>query len=91
MTCLSATERKGSFNEVALGLTPRQVAREAKRCFTCSGTVEVTKRRCIGCGLCVSACPVKAIKLGRRPDYETAEYPESFVSLIETMHDEISG
>ena len=30
----------------------------------------VFKERCIGCGLCISTCPVSAIRLVRKPETE---------------------
>jgi len=36
---------------------------------------EVVPERCIGCGLCISACPTEAIRLLRRPASEIAPPP----------------
>jgi len=38
-------------------------------------SVAVVNERCIGCGLCVSACPAEAIKLVRRDEGEIAYVP----------------
>jgi electron transport complex protein RnfB len=34
--------------------------------------------RCIGCGLCVSACPDQALSLMRKPDEEVPALPSTF-------------
>lgn len=57
------SERKGSFNEVVLGLTKDEAAHEAKRCFSCGN--------CFECDTCFNVCPVKAIsKLGPGKRYK---------------------
>ncbi|MFZ5586511.1 MAG: FAD-dependent oxidoreductase [Thermodesulfobacteriota bacterium] len=43
-----ASERRGDFHPVELGLTPAQAQAEARRCLRCD--------LCIGCGLCQTAC-----------------------------------
>jgi Fe-S-cluster-containing hydrogenase component 2 len=44
---------------------------------------EINDQKCIGCGLCVTACPVDALSLQEKNDYEQ---PVSTVQeLIETV------
>jgi ferredoxin len=38
----------------------------------------VDRKRCIGCGLCVTGCPNNVAKLQRKPDAETVEPPADF-------------
>jgi heterodisulfide reductase subunit A-like polyferredoxin len=51
---LSLEERKGNFLEVEKGFTEEMARAEAQRCLSC--------RKCIGCGLCLAECDVKAIE-----------------------------
>ena len=41
------------------------------------GYSAVDKKRCIGCGLCISSCPVDALKLVRKPQKEQMEIPKT--------------
>ena len=41
---------------------------------------EVVDGRCIGCGLCVSVCPVEAISLEPKPDMEAP--PKDFSDML---------
>ena len=73
---LSLEERRGSFDEVELGLTPVQGIMEALRCVHCGpcaeclvdegfcehDTPEIDEETCSGCGTCVSICPFDALE-----------------------------
>jgi Na+-translocating ferredoxin:NAD+ oxidoreductase subunit B len=41
------------------------------------GKYRVTTKQCIGCGLCVSTCPEKAVSLMRKPEDEIKTPPEN--------------
>jgi len=41
------------------------------------GCASVDLSRCIGCGLCVTACPTKALTLVRKPASEQPDVPET--------------
>jgi len=36
---------------------------------------EVDHARCVGCGVCISACPTDALSMERRPEDEIAPVP----------------
>jgi Fe-S-cluster-containing hydrogenase component 2 len=42
-------------------------------------TVELDLDRCIGCGLCVTACPTGSMTLLRRPDCDQRAVPRNAV------------
>ncbi len=46
-----------------------------------SGKYHVLTERCIGCGVCMSACPTDAIELVRKPESEQDEPPEDLIQL----------
>jgi Fe-S-cluster-containing hydrogenase component 2 len=39
--------------------------------------VQVEQLRCVGCGVCVQACPENALILVRRPEREVTPVPQS--------------
>jgi Fe-S-cluster-containing hydrogenase component 2 len=43
------------------------------------GRVVADLKRCIGCGLCVSTCPTKALSLVRKPSSEQPDVPETMM------------
>ena len=49
--------RVKTFDEHDLGFSLEMARREGQRCFGCAGEV------CVGCGVCVDACPDSCIHL----------------------------
>ena len=47
------------------------------------GAMEVDHERCIGCGLCISTCPIEAIKLVEKEHPRIP--PKEFDELLEKM------
>ena len=47
------------------------------------GAMDVNLERCIGCGLCISACPVEAINLVEKEHPRIP--PKEFDELLEKM------
>lgn len=45
------------------------------KALSINGTVFINKIRCVGCGLCVQACPEDALTLVRRPEDEILKTP----------------
>jgi electron transport complex protein RnfB len=48
--------------------------------FTTLDPAQVMEQRCIGCGLCVPACPAEAISMKERKDKEAP--PETFADTL---------
>lgn len=58
-----------TFDEVELGFTLEMARREGMRCYGCAAEM------CVGCGVCVDACPDACIYLESKPDEKGFEYP----------------
>lgn len=54
----------GAFETGRRAFSDRQAFLEASRCMNCGYHME-TKDMCMGCGICVTACPVSAVTLKR--------------------------
>jgi Fe-S-cluster-containing hydrogenase component 2 len=44
------------------------------------GVSVVDRKRCIGCGLCVTGCPNNVARLERKPESETVHPPADFAT-----------
>src|SRR5690606_39108798 len=51
MPKLPGEVRIQTFDEVELGFSPEMARREGMRCYGCAAEM------CVGCGVCVDACP----------------------------------
>jgi len=69
MPRLPAAERVGNFAEVELGFQADQARQEGQRCYGCAAEM------CVGCGVCVDACPDACIYLESAKSGEGWEYP----------------
>lgn len=58
-----------TFDELDLGFTLEMAQQEGRRCYGCSAEM------CVGCGVCVDACPDSCIHLESPPNDEGWEYP----------------
>ncbi len=67
MPKLPAEERTSNFAEVELGFPLETARQEGQRCYGCSAEM------CVGCGVCVDACPDACIYLESRPNQEGFE------------------
>jgi NADPH-dependent glutamate synthase beta subunit-like oxidoreductase/formate hydrogenlyase subunit 6/NADH:ubiquinone oxidoreductase subunit I len=67
MPKLPAEERTGTFAEVELGFPLETARQEGQRCYGCSAEM------CVGCGVCVDACPDACIYLESKPNAEGFE------------------
>ncbi len=65
-------ERLKDFDEVSLGFTPEQVSDEGHRCFGCAAEM------CVGCGVCVNACPDACIYLKSVKAANGRQYPADY-------------
>jgi formate dehydrogenase major subunit len=69
MPKLPGEVRVQTFDELDLGFTLEMAQQEGKRCFGCAAEM------CVGCGVCVDACPDSCIHL-ESPENDTEwEYP----------------
>ena len=55
---------RNGFDEIEIGFSEKQAVLEAKRCLKC-GYENVDSSKCIGCGVCLTICPVDAIMLNK--------------------------
>jgi Fe-S-cluster-containing hydrogenase component 2 len=42
-------------------------------------TVALDVDRCIGCGLCITACPTESLAMVRKPESEQPEVPRNMI------------
>ena len=42
-------------------------------------TVALDLDRCIGCGLCITACPTESLAMLRKPESEQPEVPKNMI------------
>ncbi len=61
--------RVQTFDELDLGFTLDMARQEGRRCYGCSAEM------CVGCGVCVDACPDSCIHLESPENEENWEYP----------------
>ena len=57
-----AIDAHRSFRDAHLTLTEAQVKTETARCLDCGASV-VDPNKCIGCGICVDACPQEVLEV----------------------------
>lgn len=69
MPKLPGEVRVQTFDELDLGFTLEMAQQEGKRCFGCAAEM------CVGCGVCVDACPDSCIHLESPETEEGWEYP----------------
>jgi formate dehydrogenase major subunit len=69
MPKLPGEVRVQTFDELDLGFTLEMAQQEGKRCFGCAAEM------CVGCGVCVDACPDSCIHLESPENEEGWEYP----------------
>jgi NADPH-dependent glutamate synthase beta subunit-like oxidoreductase len=72
MPKLPGDVRVQTFDELDLGFTLEMAQKEGKRCFGCAAEV------CVGCGVCVDACPDSCIHLQSPENGEGYESPEIY-------------
>ena len=72
MTLHPVEVRIHDFSEVSLGFTEKQVQAEGLRCFGCAAEM------CVGCGVCVNACPDACIYLDSAQSAGGRQYPASY-------------
>jgi len=65
---LPADERKGSFKEIKIGLTPERAEKEAQRCMACGSKAGIAySGDCMTCYSCERDCPEKAVSVSPAP------------------------
>lgn len=69
MPKLPGEVRVQTFDELDLGFTLEMAQQEGKRCFGCAAEM------CVGCGVCVDACPDSCIHLESPENKDGWEYP----------------
>ena len=69
MPKLPGEVRVQTFDELDLGFTLEMAQQEGKRCFGCAAEM------CVGCGVCVDACPDSCIHLESPENDEGWEFP----------------
>ncbi|MEW6283840.1 MAG: 4Fe-4S dicluster domain-containing protein, partial [Candidatus Eremiobacterota bacterium] len=64
--------RVHTFDEVEIGFTLEMARREGMRCYGCAAEM------CVGCGVCVDACPDACIYLESPTNDQGFEYPSIY-------------
>jgi len=66
MERLEYFESRHTFEEVELGYTEYEAAREAQRCLSCTTGARVAREKCASCLTCMRVCPhgVPTVKVG---------------------------
>lgn len=72
MPKLPGDVRIHSFDELDLGFTLEMAQREGMRCYGCAAEV------CVGCGVCVDACPDSCIHLMSPTNDSGYDFPEIY-------------
>jgi formate hydrogenlyase subunit 6/NADH:ubiquinone oxidoreductase subunit I len=72
MPKLPGDVRIQTFDELDLGFSLEMARREGMRCYGCAAEV------CVGCGVCVDACPDSCIHLHSPMKEDGYEYPEIY-------------
>lgn len=72
MPKLPGSVRIQTFDELDLGFSLEMAQREGKRCYGCAAEM------CVGCGVCVDACPDSCIHLSSPEGEAGFEFPEIY-------------
>jgi formate hydrogenlyase subunit 6/NADH:ubiquinone oxidoreductase subunit I len=64
--------RVKTFDELDLGFTLEMARQEGRRCYGCAAEM------CVGCGVCVDACPDSCIHLESPENEDNWEFPEVY-------------
>jgi NADPH-dependent glutamate synthase beta subunit-like oxidoreductase len=72
---VSVQKRKGNFEEVDKGFSPKNATLEADRCWHCDliNDFPAFNEKCVRCNLCSVVCPTKAIPLSKEAIEGTAQ------------------